>query len=193
MSGYIKGSGEARPPLPITRIFNGALQNYRFQIGANEAAMNHQVLDAHSQRHPVLGGEGPPQHQQDDGDGPPGDDDADGDDGGKDEDKHDDHDDNNYDEGNNPQEIPSDDPSLPNNLPNSNVNLPNPNNNNLTPPSPFVRGRGHDPDGLFAAAEESKRKRAAKKAKVLARREVGRARRWEAWRKEVWEPVVPPA
>ncbi|KAI6799808.1 hypothetical protein KC332_g10155 [Hortaea werneckii] len=189
MSGYIKGSGEARPPLPITRIFNGALQNYRFQIGAIEAAMNHPVLDAHSQRHPVLGGEGPPQHQQDDGHGPPGDDDANGDDGGNEKDKHDDHDH----DANDPEETPSDDPSLPNNLPNNNVNLPNANNNNLTPPSPFVRGHGHDPYGHFAAAAEAKRRRAAKKARVLARREVGRLRKWEEWRKGVWEPLVPPA
>ncbi|KAI7353454.1 hypothetical protein KC354_g11558 [Hortaea werneckii] len=66
----------------------------------------------------------------------------------------------------------------------------------LPPPrsaSPYVRGRGHDPYGLFAAEAESKRRRAAKKAKWLARREVGRLRRWEEWRKGVWEPLVPPA
>ncbi|KAI7278677.1 hypothetical protein KC345_g5825 [Hortaea werneckii] len=141
MSGYIKG--DARPPLPATRTWTSALQDYRFHTGANEAAMNHAVLDAHSQRHAVLSGEAPV-------------------------------------------------------LQGHNYAGGNINNNGFQPglrgdASPFVRGRGHDPYGHFAAAAEAKQRRAAKKAKVLARREVGRLRKWEEWRKGVWEPLVPSA
>ncbi|KAI7164725.1 hypothetical protein KC316_g8288 [Hortaea werneckii] len=142
MSGYIKG--ETRHPLPAARLLNSDTHNYRYRIGVFEAGVNHTVLDAHSQRHPVLRGEPQGPLQQ----GP------------------------NYAGGNN------------------NGFQPVPGGNNA---SPFVRGRGHDPYGFLAAETESKRRRAAKKAKWLARREVGRLRRWEEWRKGVWEPLVPPA
>ncbi|KAI6898722.1 hypothetical protein KC318_g3048 [Hortaea werneckii] len=143
MSGYIKG--ETRHPLPAARILNSDTHNYRYRIGVFEAGMDHVGLDAHSQRHPVLGGEreGPIQQGH------------------------------NHAGGNN-----------------NNGFQPVPGGNNA---SPFVRGRGHDPYGLFAAEAESKRRRAAKKAKGLARRGVGRLRRWEEWRRGVWEPLVPPA
>ncbi|KAI7634865.1 hypothetical protein KC343_g2166 [Hortaea werneckii] len=139
MSGYVKG--ETRPPLPATRTWTSALQDYRFQIGAHEATMNHAVLDAHSQRHTFLGGVALVQQGH------------------------------NHAAGNN------------------NGFQPGPRGD----ASPFVRGRGHDPYGFFAKAEEAKRRRAAKKARVLARREVGRLRRWEEWRRGVWEPLVPDA
>ncbi|KAI7127976.1 hypothetical protein KC319_g15403 [Hortaea werneckii] len=190
MSGHIKS--DMRPHLATSRVLNSDTLNHRFQIGANEAAMNHAVLDAHSQRHPFLNGEpeGPPQHPQNNENGAPGNGNPDDDHDGNAKDKY------ANDEGAEP-EIPSDNDNdnsnPPNNLPNNNNNPPNPLPLNITPPSPFVRGRGHDPYGFFAKAEEAKRRRAAKKARVLARREVGRLRRWEEWRKGVWDPVVPPA
>ncbi|GAB1730971.1 hypothetical protein NU195Hw_g9130t1 [Hortaea werneckii] len=190
MSGYIKG--DARPPLPATRTWTSALQDSRFQIGANEATMNRAVLDAHSQRHPFLNGEpeGPPQHPQDNANGAPGNGNSDDDHHGNAKGKYAD------DKGTEP-EIPldndHDNSNPPSNLPNINNNPPNPLPLNITPPSPFVRGRGHDPYGFFAKAEEAKRRRAAKKARVLARREVGRLRRWEEWRRGVWEPLEPDA
>ncbi|KAI7549604.1 hypothetical protein KC331_g3697 [Hortaea werneckii] len=191
MSGYIKGN--VRPHLSISRVLNSETLDHRFNIGSYEAGMNHVVVDAHSQRHPVLGGEreGPQQQHQQGGagqqgvvGGAPGGGNADDhdDDDGKGKDKHDD-DDPDFPSDNHPSHT-----TVPNNLPNN--NLPP---NNVSPPSPFVRGRGHDPYGFFAAEAESKRRRTAKKAKWLARREVGRLRRWEEWRKGVWEPLVPPA
>ncbi|KAI7153416.1 hypothetical protein KC349_g8379 [Hortaea werneckii] len=146
MSGYIKGN--VRPHLSLSRVLNSDTLDHRFHIGSQEAGMNHVVVDAHSQRHPVLCGE--PEGPLQQGTNNPG--------------------------GNN------------NN--NNNGFQPVPGGNNA---APFVRGRGHDPYGFFAAEAESKRRRAAKKAKWLARREVGRLRKWEAWRKGVWEPLVPPA
>ncbi|GAB1741347.1 hypothetical protein NU219Hw_g6584t1 [Hortaea werneckii] len=143
MSGYIKG--ETRHPLPAARTLNSDTHTYRYRIGVFEAGMDHAVLDAHSQRHPVLGGEpGSPLQQG-----------------------------TNYAGANN-----------------NNGFQPVPRGNNA---SPFVRGRGHDPYGLFAAKAEAKRRRAAKRAKWLARRDVGRLRRWEEWRRGVWEPLVPHA
>ncbi|KAI7231740.1 hypothetical protein KC330_g6270 [Hortaea werneckii] len=142
MSGYIKGN--VRPHLSISRVLNSETLDHRFHIGSYEAGMNHVVVDAHSQRHPVLGGEpeGPLQQGTNNAGG------------------------------------------------NNNGFQPVPRGNN---DSPFVRGRGHDPYGHFAAAVESRRWRAAKRARVLARREVGRLRRWEEWRRAVWEPLVPAA
>ncbi|KAI7308117.1 hypothetical protein KC326_g7475, partial [Hortaea werneckii] len=175
MSGYIKGN--VRPHLAISRVLNSDTLDHRFHIGSYEAGMNHVVVDAHSQRHPVLCGEpeGLQQQHQQGGAGQQGgvggapgggnaddhdDDDDDDDDDGKGKDKHDD-DDPNFPSDNHPNHT-----TVPNNLPNN--NLPP---NNVSPPSPFVRGRGHDPDGHFAAAAELRRRRAAKRARVLARRE----------------------
>ncbi|KAI7211648.1 hypothetical protein KC333_g7567, partial [Hortaea werneckii] len=161
MSGYIKGN--VRPHLAISRVLNSDTLDHRFHIGSYEAGMNHVVVDAHSQRHPVLCGEpeGLQQQHQQGGAGQQGgvggapgggnaddhdDDDDDDDDDGKGKDKHDD-DDPNFPSDNHPNHT-----TVPNNLPNN--NLPP---NNVSPPSPFVRGRGHDPDGHFAAAAELRR------------------------------------
>ncbi|KAI7545691.1 hypothetical protein KC331_g6067 [Hortaea werneckii] len=180
MSGYIKGN--VRPHLAISRVLNSDTLDHRFHIGSYEAGMNHVVVDAHSQRHPVLGGEreGPLQQHQGGAEQQSG---VDGNQG----------DDENAAEGDEHEgEENQDDDGQGNNHAGNNINGVQP----LLPPrsaSPYVRGRGHDPYGLFAAEAESKRRRAAKKAKWLARREVGRLRRWEEWRKGVWEPLVPPA
>ncbi|KAI6809203.1 hypothetical protein KC340_g17432 [Hortaea werneckii] len=182
MSGYIKGN--VRPHLAISRVLNSDTLDHRFHIGSYEAGMNHAVLDAHSQRHPVLGGEreGPLQQQHQGGG-----EQQSGVDGNQ-------RDDENAGEGDEHvgQEDQDHDGQGNNHAAGNNINGIQP----LPPPrsaSPYVRGRGHDPDGHFAAAAESRRRRAAKRARVLARREVGRLRRWEEWREGVWEPLVPPA